>query len=267
MSLLRFFFQLRVKDKNGESIYPKKNTILVYKSMLRTEIKERHGVNILDSCRFPQHAKLFKSLEKVLVKQGRSETNHHEEVDPATMTKIYELLALVEVLIKNRGREGYDVKLSELSAGLHSSIHKLLQWGAMFFLIMFEVRRGGEGIEFLEPDHFKIFEDQVWDFKYMRKVVSEAEKNQPLGSNSQCHGVIPDMLIDNIINPLAFMETYMSQLPTEGYRESGKRYMFPKPRDSAHFNVHDPREELFEQNMKSRFIFFLFKLFMCYVSW
>ena len=85
----------------------------------------------------------------------------------------------------------------------------------MVILVMFEVRRGNEGMEFLEVKHFKVFEDSVWDFKYMRKVVSEVEKNNQLGSNSQCHGVIPDMLmdmlIDGVLNPLSYMQTYLRE--------------------------------------------------------
>ena len=89
--------------------------------------------------------------------------------------------------MESRGTPEYEKKLAELPAEHHGDIHKLLQWGAMFILNMFEVRRGSEGMETLEVQHFKVFKDSVWDFQYMRKVVSEVEKNQQMGSNSQCH--------------------------------------------------------------------------------
>ena len=95
----RFFFQLRVKDKDGNDIVPKKNTLAAYKSAIRTEVKERHKLDIFDSCLFPEHLKLWRSVEKMLVSEGRSETRHHDEVEPTPMRKIYHLLSLVEDLI------------------------------------------------------------------------------------------------------------------------------------------------------------------------
>ena len=49
----RFFFQLRVKDKDGNVLVPKKNTYAAYKSAIHMEVKERHKVDIFDSCIFP----------------------------------------------------------------------------------------------------------------------------------------------------------------------------------------------------------------------
>ena len=250
----RFFFQLRVKDKNGDVLVPKKNTIAAYKSGIRMEVKEQHKVDIFDTCLFPEHDKLWRSVDKMLANNGRSETKHHDEVDPETMRKIYNLLSLLQNLMESRGTPEYEKKLAELPAEHHGDIHKLLQWGAMFILNMFEVRRGSEGMETLEVQHFKVFKDSVWDFQYMRKVVSEVEKNQQMGSNSQCHGVIPDMLIDDVLNPFIYMQTYLGLLPTEAHREKGKNFLFPMCRTSkqAKFNVHDPNEKLYEQNKKSR---------------
>lgn len=247
---------MRVKDKNGVLLLPKKNTIAAYKSGIRMEVKERHKVDISDSCLFPELDKLWRSVDTMLAKEGRSETKHHDEVDPETMRKIYNLLSLLEDLMKSRGAPEYESKLAKLPAEHHADVHKLLQWGAMFILNMFEVRRGSEGMESLEVQHFKVFKDSVWDFKYMRKVVSEIEKNQQMGSNSRCHGVIPDMLIDDVLNPFSYMQTYLSLLPTEAHREKGKNFLFPTCRTSkqAKFNPHDPQEKLYEQNKKSRWI-------------
>ena len=254
MFCFRFFFQVRVKDKDGNILVPKKNTLAAYKSAIRMEVKELHKVDIFDSCLFPEHQKLWRSVEKMLVSEGRSETRHHDEVEPNTMRKIYHLLSLVEDLINSRGIPEYEEKLAKLPAHLHANVHKLLQWGAMFILIMFEVRRGSEGIENLEVEHFQVFEDAIFNFRYMRKVVSEAEKNQQLGSNSQCHGVIPDMLIDDVLNPFSYMQTYIGLLPTDAHKEKGKRYLFPMCRASnqAKFNLHDPNEKLFEANKKGK---------------
>ena len=70
-----------------------------------------------------------------MVSKRRSETKHHDEMEPATTRKIYHLLSLVEDLLNSRGTL-YEDKLVKLPAQLHASVHKLLQWGAMFILIV-----------------------------------------------------------------------------------------------------------------------------------
>ena len=224
-----------------------------YKSGIKMEIIERHQLDIFDTCVFPSHDKLWRSVDKMLVKVGRSTTTHHEEVRPETMMKIYELLALLVKVVKARGTDGYDALLAKLPVELHCNYHNLFQWGAMFILNMFEVRRGEEGMAFLEVAHFHEFTDEVWDFKYIRKIVSEAEKNNPMGSNTLCHGVIPDMEFPSGFNPLEYFKTYLSLLPTEPHKAHHKIFLFPMGRQlSKKFNVHDPEQPWYEQNKKSK---------------
>ena len=49
--------------------------------------------------------------------------------------------------------------------------------------------------------------DEQFEFNYIRKVVSEAEKNQQGGSNSRCHGVIPFLHLAAGFNPGAFFQS------------------------------------------------------------
>ena len=106
-------------------------------------------------------------------------------------------------------------------------------------------------MEFLEADHFQVFDDRLYDFKYIRKCVSEAEKNAPQGSNSKCHGVIPFIDLAEGFNPGSLFQFYLSTLPEEKHRKDQKKYLFPKPRKpSKKFNPHNPNERLFEINQK-----------------
>ena len=57
----------------------------------------------------------------MLVSKGRSETKHHNEVEPATTRKIYHLLSLVEDLLNSRGNPEYEDKLVKLPACLRIS--------------------------------------------------------------------------------------------------------------------------------------------------
>ena len=47
-----------------------------YKSGIRMEVKERHKVDIFDGCLFPELDKLWRSVDKMLANEGRSETKH-----------------------------------------------------------------------------------------------------------------------------------------------------------------------------------------------
>ena len=245
----RFFFQIRVKDKKGNLLAPKKNTMAGYKSGIKMEIKERHQLDIFDTCVFPSHDKLWRSVDKMLVKVGRSTTTHHEEVRPETMMKIYELLALLVKVLKAGGTDRYDALLAKLPVELHCNYHNFFQWGAMFILNMFEVRRGEEGMTFLEVAHFHEFTDEVWDFKYIRKMCQRRKKTTPWAP-TLCHGVIPDMEFPSGFNPLEYFKTYLSLLPTEPHKQHHKILMGRQL--SKKFNVHDPEQPLYEQNKKSK---------------
>ena len=248
----RFFFQIRVKDKKGNLLAPKKNTMAGYKSGIKMEIKERHQLDIFDTCVFPSHDKLWRSVDKMLVKVGRSTTTHHEEVRPETMMKIYELLALLVKVLKAGGTDRYDALLAKLPVELHCSYHNLFQWGAIFILNMFEVRRGEEGMTFLEVAHFHEFTDEVWDFKYIRKMCQRRKKTTPWAP-TLCHGVIPDMEFPSGFNPLEYFKTCLSLLPTEPHKQHHNIFLFPMGRQlSKKFNVHDPEQPLYEQNKKSK---------------
>ena len=219
-----------------------------YKSGIKMEIKERHQLDIFDTCVFPSHDKLSRSVDKMLVKVGRSTTTHHEEVRPETMMKIYELLALLVKVLKAGGTDRYDALLAKLHVELHCSYHNLFQWGAIFILNMFEVRRGEEGMTFLEVAHFHEFTDEVWDFKYIRKMCQRRKKTTPWAP-TLCHGVIPDMEFPSGFNPLEYFKTYLSLLPTEPHKQHHKILMGRQL--SKKFNVHDPEQPLYEQNKKS----------------
>ena len=249
--IFRYFFQYRVKGKDGGEIVPKRQTAEAVRSRLKSEIQHKHKVDIFDPIMFPEMEKKWKAFVTTIVAAGRNETQHHEEVHPETMMKVYKLLGMVVVVIKARGTPDYQKLLSTIPADLHSKIHMVLQWGAIFVLVMFKVRRGVENLENLEVSDFKEFKDHLWDFQYIKKVVSETEKNNPMGSNTRCHGVIPDLLIANCFNPFELFQLYKTLLPDVPNCKTKKIYLFPKPRNgSKKFDPHDPEARLYECQQK-----------------
>lgn len=165
----RFFFSLRVvAADDGTEKLPKRRYAEKIRSNIKCVMVERFKVDITDPASFPQAAKRWKSFLAELVKNNRAETEHHEEVDPETMNAIMKLLVNVKNALLARGTEKYNELLSKIPAGYHGQLNYLLQYGALFILTLYEVRRGREGLELLRKADFTIFEDAVFDFKYIR---------------------------------------------------------------------------------------------------
>jgi len=246
----RYFFAYRVTAKDdGEKKLPKRSTAEALRSRLKTEIIDKYQVDVFDACLFPEAAKRWKAYTTMLAKAGRNETTHHEEVNPETMLAIYRLLADVVKVVQARGSPNYEEMKAQIPARLQERLHVLLQQGAMFVLNMFEMRRGAEGMENLKASDFKEFDDNLYNFKYVRKITPELEKNNQEGSNTKCHGVIPDMVISEVFNPFTLFTLYLSLLP--GPNKQGVSFLFPKPRGASKiFNPHDPEVRLYEINMK-----------------
>ena len=248
----RYFFTVRVTAADdGSEKMPKLNTAAKMRSCIKNVIMDRYKVNITDKCLFPEAEKKWKAFLKEVVKNKRGDTEHHEEVDPETLLQIYTLLSDVKNAIQARGTGEYQAKLAKIPIEVQTQLNKIAQWGAILILMSYEVRRGGEGYEELEVKDFQIFDDGQYDFKYIRKTFGEAEKNNPLGSNKECHGVIPYMELAAGFNPGEYFEWYISLLPTELHKNAKKVFLFPKPKGTTKkWSVHTIGVCMFEQNMK-----------------
>ena len=164
-----FFFTLRVTARDdGTEKLPKKGYALKIRSNLKCAIMEKFRVDITDASLFPNSARKWRSFISELVVNNRSETEHHEEVDPITMVGITKLIIDVVDALEARGTDKYQEKLSKIPFEWQDKLNRILQDGVQFILTLFEVRRGKEGLEFLKKKDFVIFEDSVFAFKYIR---------------------------------------------------------------------------------------------------
>ena len=127
------------------------------------------------------------NIEK-LAEKGFADTDLKEE----TLEKIYELLWNVKEALEMRGDKDYTIKyLSKIPTTLHSSLHKVLQWGAALLLVFYEVRRGKENLHSMKAVDFKETADKQFEFRYIKKYRSEKDKNHKKGTNVASSGVIP----------------------------------------------------------------------------
>ena len=106
-------------------------------------------MDITDPILFPHAQKLWNAFMKRIVSEGRSEAEHHEEVDPKTILKICILLDNANDALESSGTPQYQEKLLKILPYYLDKLNCIMQWGAMFVAMMFEVRRGHEGLETL----------------------------------------------------------------------------------------------------------------------
>ena len=248
-----YFFSMRVLLKDGEEVWPKKGYAEKIRSNIKISFKNHFKFDIMDKANFPEVDKNWKSFCEKLVKEGRSETEHHPEVDPLTMEAINNLGMAAKEALEARGTDEFDEKLSKVPLELRNKLNCIIQWIAMLQLVLFECRRGGENIDQLKKSDFVIFEDPIKKFKYIKHVKTELDKNHREGTNSSIYGCIPFLNFNNF-NPGEFFSFYLSLLPDESTKEGVMGgYLFPTPRrSSARCDPHSPETPLFEANQKGQ---------------
>ena len=251
-----FFFTLRVRD----NCWPKLGYAENIRSHIKNFIIKEHRIDIFNPENFPRAEADWKKYAKKLAQEGKSITEHKEEVPPDTMNKIYQLLSNTMDALQHRSSSDYEAKyLSKIPAELHNKLHTIMLYGAAVILVFYEVRRAKEGLEDLKLIDFKAVEDETFEFRFVKKFRSEADKNHASkGTNVACSGVIPflDILLDDgvtMFNPGEFFLFYMSLVPSKASME-GKEggFLFHRPKKiSKTFNIHDPNNmAMFEANMK-----------------
>ena len=156
-----YFFTMRVPDEEGKPQWPKKGYAEKIKSNIKMAVIEKHSIDLTDPSRFPNFSKKWRSFIVKLVEEGRSETKHHEEVDPVTAECIYELLYNVKSALEARGTPAFDELIKKVPVQLHNRMHYIMQWGAQLLFILFEARRGGENLENMKKTDMAILTDPI----------------------------------------------------------------------------------------------------------
>ena len=245
-------------DEDGEAL--KRKPKLSYASKIRGCIKNtlisEIKMDLTDRALFPESSRRWKSFQDDLADKGLAETVHYGEVDPITMEMIFELLADVEDVIIKRGEADFDSYLAKIPLSHRDKVNYLLQWGAVFCELLFEACRGGENMDKMKKSDFAIVEDTVKNFKFVKHIRSEKDKNHAEGTVSALNGCIPFITFGRF-NPGRFFELYLNSLPEEATKEGAKGgFLFMKPKaNSKKFDMHDAREKiLFEANQKGKFI-------------
>ena len=67
------------------------------------------------------------SFNVKFVEEGRCETEHNEEVNPVSVSKIYDHLFNVIEALKSRGTSSCDEMFGKVSMRLHNKMHYIMQ--------------------------------------------------------------------------------------------------------------------------------------------
>ena len=251
-----FFFTIRVREEE----WPK----LAYAESIRSHIKNKIlkdvGFDIANAENFPGTEANWRKYTMKLTQEGKSVTKHKEEIPPATVNDLWMLFKNVQSALENRSSDNYvSFFLDKIDTDLHNKLNKIMMLGAIYLVTFYEVRRGQEGLEFLQQSDFQLVEDETFQYKYYKKFRSEQDKNhQDLGTNVACSGVMPftEILLDDGVttfNPGSFFGLYLSFLPPEATKAGCKGgYLFQRVRKiSKLFDIHNPSEmTLYEANSK-----------------
>ena len=105
--LRQFFITLRVSQKEGPPLLPKKGYAEKIRSNIKMAFMETYKGDITDKSKFPLMEKRWRSFVAELVKKNRGQTIHKEEVSPDTMESIWKLLVSAKDIFEVRGTKEY----------------------------------------------------------------------------------------------------------------------------------------------------------------
>ena len=176
--LIDFFARFRVKVEGGIDL-PKRATVDCYKSHMKTFILNTTDgkVDIANASVFKKLDKFFGGLFKTLKEAGRGDVTHTAEIPAETTKALHQLFGTLLLVLEARDTDGYDNEVAKLPENFRTSYHVLLQMAVMYTIIMFDVRRGQEGLAALKRDTYQKEFNQDLRLHYWQKKRGELTKN------------------------------------------------------------------------------------------
>ena len=210
---------------------------LCFRSNIKTWIiKHTDGkININDSAVFKSFDTFFTGLQKKLKAEGKGDTTHKPEIPAETQRAFHIIFGKLARVLNARGCDNYQEELLTLPEECQNNYNDLLQLAVMYIIVMYDCRRGQEGLVELT----KYFFEKKWDpntemFRY-EKTRGEQSKNHAQDSEDiENSGVILFSTDQYGYNPGELLEYYLSKL------HPVKDSLFQRHRrPSKRFSLHD----------------------------
>ena len=210
---------------------------LYYRSNIKTWIiKHTDGkININDSAVFKSLANFFSGLQKKLKSAGKGDTRHKPEIPAETQRAFHIIFGNLARVLNARGCDNYKDELQKLPEECRNDYNDLLQLAVMYIVVMFDCRRGQEGLIAMTKDFFtKKWDPNTEMFRY-EKTRGEKSKNHDTDSEDiENAGVILFTTDQYGYNPGELMEYYLTKL------HPVKDSLFQRHRrPSKRFSLHD----------------------------
>ena len=218
----------------------KRGTVNAYKSHIKMWILDetRGKVDIDNEGVFRDLAKFFGGFNKQLKAAGKGDTKHTPPLPPETTQALHTLLGNLLQVLQSIGTDAYLENLAKLPESCRNNYHEVLMKSIVYVVIMFDVRRGQEGLVELPKDLYQK-EVGINQMEIFVKTVGEASKNHKMDNEDLDNaGVILCHEDEFGFNPGKLLEYYLSKLNPKN------KWLFQKPHIVCkRFSLHEPANE------------------------
>ena len=209
---------------------------LHFRSHIKTWIynKTDSKVDINNRALFKSFDMFYSGYIKTLKGEGRADTKHNPEIPATTQRAFHILFGHLLRVLNARDCHEYEYMLQNLPQNCRDKYHDLLQKSVMYIVIMFDCRRGLEGLAAMDKNFFsKEWDENTQRFRYEKKQ-GEASKNHQNDSEDITNSGIILFDTDEFgYNPGQLMDFYLSKL------HPNNPALFPRQRViSNRFNLH-----------------------------
>ena len=228
-ALMDYFRRFRV---NGTEL-PKRSTVEMSKSLLKTHVLNEHTIDISKDGDFPKFSRFWKGFVMELKAHGKADVRHNREVPDPILAKIYTLLSAIHDLMTGDPNDPtYDDILTRIPEEIHDKFHFYAQYGCMMIIMSFFARRGREGMADLKISDFEIITDDFGN-RFYRKNRGELSKNHRTDSEDlDIGGLITFEVNAEGLSPGLYMKDFIGKL------NKNCEYIFQRPaRASKLFDI------------------------------
>ena len=162
---------------------------------------------------FQSFHRFYSGFVKKLKGEGKADTRHHPEIPAATQRAFQTLFGHLLRVLNARGCDEYEEMLQNLPESCRENYNDLLHKAVLYIVVLFDCRRGQEGLAAMNKDFFsKEWDENTQKFRY-EKAKGEASKNHQADSEDLSNtGIILFETDEFGYNPGELMEFYLNKL-------------------------------------------------------
>ena len=173
-------------------------------------------MDINNAAVFPSFENFYSGFIKMLKGAGKADTTHHPEIPAPTQRAFHILFGHLHRVLNAKDEQEYEYMLQNLPEACRENYHELLQLAVMYIIVMFDCRRGQEGLAEMNKDFFSKEWDENTQMFHYEKTMGEASKNHASDSEDLSNsGIILFDTDEYGYNPGELMEIYLSMLHPE----------------------------------------------------